>query len=554
MPVIERNNGWELTHWSQVNWTGVEANVRRLQGRIYRAAADGNHAKVKNLQRLLVRTTAAKLKAIRQVTQENGGKHTPGIDGVVCDTPEQRLALLNSGLNLKGYQPKPVRRVYIPKTGGKLRPLGIPTVKDRVMQAIVKMALEPEWESRFEPNSYGFRPGRSCHDAIEAIHGTLNKRGGSKWVLDADIKGCFDNIDHDALLERIPVFRSVIRRWLKAGVVDMGRHHETPAGTPQGGIISPVLMNIALDGLEREFGCIGRNGKMLHPCQRIGPDRGVSLIRYADDFVVCGPTREVLETYVRPRLAAFLARRGVELNELKTHVVHVDDGFNFLGFEIRRLRGTLLTRPQKDKVKSHLAELRDYLRRHKQTPEAVVIRNLNPKLRGWSNYYRHCAAKRTFGTVDHQVWKMLWRWAKRRHPKKPSKWVKQRYFRDDGCWTFASQEGWLERHSKTPITRHIKVIGTHSPMNPALRAYWDERRRRETARATFSKQRLYKLRLQGGRCGLCGVMFQPDDPIDDHHRLPRQTEDKNAIGNCLLVHRWCHHAYHQRTGYKAAKA
>ena len=239
MPIIEQTSGRDLTSWSAVNWTAVEGTVRRLQGRIFRAAAHGKRAQVKNLQKLLVRSQAAKLLAIRQVTQENDGKRTPGIDGVVCATPEARLALLQDGLSLQGYQPQPVRRVYIPKANGQQRPLGIPTVKDRVMQAIVKMALEPEWESRFEANSYGFRPGRSCQDAIEALHTTLNHRGCSEWVLDADIRGCFDNLDHAALLKQVPVFTTTIRRWLTAGVVELGTVAETETGTPQGGIVTP---------------------------------------------------------------------------------------------------------------------------------------------------------------------------------------------------------------------------------------------------------------------------------------------------------------------------
>jgi len=254
MLVIEQTNGRELKRWSDINWTAAEGNVRSIQGRIFRAAAAGEHAKVKNLQKLLVRSTSAKLKAIRQVTQENGGKHTPGVDGVVCNTPAGRLALLKNGLSLQGYQPKPVRRVHIPKSGGKLRPLGIPTVRDRVMQAIVKMALEPEWESRFEANSYGFRPGRSCQDAIWAIHRTLNQKGSSEWVLDADISGCFDNIEHDALLRRLPVFSTTIRRWLKAGVVELGKLSPSQAGTPQGGVVTPRTQKVTLVSIPSSAG------------------------------------------------------------------------------------------------------------------------------------------------------------------------------------------------------------------------------------------------------------------------------------------------------------
>jgi RNA-directed DNA polymerase len=554
MLVIEQTNGRELERWSDINWTTVEGNVRHLQGRIFRATIDGDLARVKNLQKLLVRSMSAKLKAIRQVTQENGGKHTPGIDGMVCDTPKARLVLLKSGLSLKDYQPKPVRRVYIPKANGKKRPLGVPTVKDRVMQAIVKMALEPEWERRFEANSYGFRPGRSCHDAIEAIHTTLNRKGCAQWVLDADISGCFDNIDHDALLKRLPVFTTTIRRWLKAGVVELGNQKDTTAGTPQGGIISPLLANIALDGLERQFGCERPNGKLVSPALRRGKNHGLNLIRYADDFVVTAPSREVLEDYVIPTVQAFLAQRGLTLSEAKTRIVHVDEGFTFLGFEIRRFGGVLLTKPQKEKVRDHLRAIKTYLAGHKQTPVATVIKELTPVIRGWACYYRHCAAKETFSKATHWVWAMTWTWAKRRHPNKSSKWIKARYFLDDGYWTLSDGTAKLYRHSATRITRFTKVIGRSSPMNPTQKVDWEERKKRQMVQETFRRDRLQLLQAQNNACGLCGMTFWPGDPLDDHHLVPRHTGGGDERDNRMLVHRWCHHAHHQRHGYKAVEA
>lgn len=481
MPTIEQTSGRNRTRWSDSNGTAVEAHVRRLQSRIFRAAAHGEVAQVKNLQKLLVRSRATKLLAIRQVTQENRGKHTPGIDGVVCDTPEARLALLQDGLSLQGYHPKPVRRVYIPKANGQRRPLGIPTVKDRVMQAIVKMALEPEWESRFEANSYGFRPGRSCHDALGALHTTLNHQGCSEWVLDADIRGCFDNIEHEALLRQLPVFTTTIRRWLKAGVVELGTVAETETGTPQGGIASPLLANIALTGLERAFGCERPDGTPVAPAWRRGNDRGVNLIRYADDFVVTAPSREVLEAYVLPKVAGFLAARGLALSAAKTRIVHVDDGFHFLGFEVRRWRGTLLARPEKAKVLAHLHRISAYLGTHKQAPVGQVIRELGPVIRGWAAYYRHCTASKTFAYVSHRVWAMLWAWAKRRHPNKSRQWVRDRYFANDGYWTFTDGAAQLARHNATRITRFIKVIGRSSPMDPTQRVYWERRTRRQRA-------------------------------------------------------------------------
>src|SRR3954468_24804722 len=287
--------------WSDVDWTTTEAVVRRIQERIFRAAKAGDGARVKNLQKLLVRSRSAKLLAIRQVTQRNTGRTTPGIDGVVCRTPEDRVTLLESGLDLTGYKPKPVRRVYIPKANGKLRPLGIPTVKDRVMQAVVKLALEPEWETRFEANSYGFRPGRCTMDAIEAVFIALGQKGSSRWILDADISGCFDAIAHGPLLARLPTFTRTIERWLKAGSIDMGAWRASEAGTPQGGILSPVLANVALDGMERLFGSEDRDGNPVKAATKKGMDKSVVLIRYADDV------RHITRCWI-----PFAERRGLE--------------------------------------------------------------------------------------------------------------------------------------------------------------------------------------------------------------------------------------------------
>ena len=541
--------------WSEVDWFGAETNVRRLQERIYRATQNQQWEKVKSLQMLLVRATSSKLLAIRRVTQENRGKHTAGIDGVLCDTPQDRVKLFNEGLSLKGYQPKSVRRVYIPKSDGQARPLGIPTVKDRVMQAIVKMALEPEWEAKFEANSYGFRPGRSCHDAIESIHTTLSQKESSKWILDGDISGCFDNIAHPPLLAKLKVFTTTIRRWLKAGVVELGHYTDTETGTPQGGVISPLLANIALDGMERLFEAEGSDGKAIAPAKRKGADKGLQVIRYADDFVVTAPTQAVLETYVKPKLLEFLQERGLQLSEAKTHIVHIDEGFDFLGFHIRRFKKRkVLTKPQKKKVIKHLQGIKAYLNTHQQEKTEKVIGTLNPVIRGWANYYRHCAAKAVFSKVRHRQWQMLWRWAKRRHPNKSSKWVKAHYFKSDGWWTFHDGEYELVKPDKTPITRFTKVIGRHSPYDPSLRDYWQARYKRQVARQTHIRKLLALLQTQDNRCSLCHIFFTPEDMIQIHHNVPRNTGGTDDLANLRAVHPWCHHQHHQRSGYKVPLA
>jgi RNA-directed DNA polymerase len=373
------------------------------------------------------------------------------------------------------------------------------------MQAMVKLAREPEWESRFAANSYGFRPGRSTLDAITAIHTAMSRKNGSQWVLDADITGCFDNIDHTALLTRVPMFTMTIRRWLKAGGMEGGRSTTPEAGTPQGGVISPLLANIALDGMERLFDGETPNGHPQRPSWKKGLNNGRSLIRYADDIVAIAPSREVLEQHVRPRLETFLAHRGRHLSAAKTRIVHSTEGFNVLGCEIRRFQRALLTQPPKEKMIGHYRAIKTFLAQHKQSPAVQVLRDLNPKIRGGCNYYRHCAAKRAFRKLDSLVWHALWRWAKRRHPNKSAQWVRQRYFRTVGNrhGVFAEKKAQILWYQDPPITRCPKVTGKSSPMTPDLKAYWAQRGQWRLKVLTIKLQRKSMLQAQNFRCGLC---------------------------------------------------
>lgn len=475
--------------FASTNWSEAERSVRRLQVRIAKAERERRHNKVKALQWLLTHSFYAKALAVRRVST-NSGRNTPGVDGVIWNTPGKCARGLAS-LKRRGYRPQPLRRVLIPKANGKTRPLGIPTMKDRAMQALYLLALEPVAETTADPNSYGFRPRRSARDAVMQCRSALAGRYKAVWVLDADISGCFDAISHEWLLANIPMDKAILHKWLKSGFVWKGETFATEAGTPQGGIISPVLANMALDGMERllrgRYGDTGRTSRKTK----------VNLIRYADDFVITGATFE-LALEARALVEGFLARRGLVLSEEKTRIVHIGEGFDFLGWTVRKFDGKLLVRPAAKNVRAFLRTVRTILHEDAGTRQETVIHRLNPILRGWANYHRNQAAKKTFCNVDHAIWCALWRWARRRHPNKSGGWVKKRYFSRIGSrdWVFccaATDDKTGERTlvrllklSDTPIRRYPKVKALANPYDPVWGAYFADR-----------KQYLRALALQG---------------------------------------------------------
>jgi RNA-directed DNA polymerase len=471
--------------WDSIDWPAATAAVRRLQARIVKATREGRWNKVKALQRLLTHSRSGKLLAVKRVT-ESDGKDTPGVDGEIWNTPAKKANAVHT-LRHRGYQPRPLRRVYIPKSNGRRRPLGIPTIRDRAMQALYLLALDPVAETTGDQHSYGFRPGRSCADAMEQCFKAFVHENPA-WVLEGDIKGCFDNIDHDWLLRNVPTDRTVLRKWLTSGYFEDGLFHDTASGTPQGGVISPVLANLVLDGLEARL-------RSRFPLAGTGSTRGraaqVHLIRYADDFIVTGVSREVLERDVKPIVEAFLRERGLTLSPEKTAITHLSRGFDFLGQNVRRYpNGKLLIKPSKKNTRAFLAKVREIVRRNRGAPAAALIRQLNPVIRGWANYHRHVVAKCIFSRVDYAIFRSLWTWARRRHPRKGARWVKLRYFDRVGSrdwWFFADDQARggqpirlrLVHAAATLIRRHVKVRSEANPYDPAYYKYFVSRRQKD---------------------------------------------------------------------------
>ncbi|MBO1346801.1 MAG: group II intron reverse transcriptase/maturase [Hormoscilla sp. GUM202] len=550
-----------MNEWRAVPWRKLERKVFKLQKRIYRAAQRGDKRTVRKLQRLLSKSWSAKCLAVRRVTQDNQGKNTAGVDGVKTLTPEQRLELVRE---LKvGNKAKPARRVWIPKPGKtEKRPLGIPVMYDRALQGLVKSALEPEWEAYFEANSYGFRPGRGCHDAIGAIFSSINQK--AKWVLDADIAKCFDRIDHKALLEKLntlPIIRRQIRAWLKAGVIDGKEMFETTEGTPQGGVISPLLANVALHGLEEKVKSLAGNNVVKR--------QNLTVVRYADDFVVMHKDKEMVEM-AQKVIADWLRGIGLELKHEKTQITHTlkgeNPGFNFLGFNVRQyeigkyytgknrhgkpLGFKTLIKPSKESIGRHKERLSSVVKEHRNAPLAALISKLNPIIRGWSNYFRTVVSKETYSDMDSYLWETLWNWAKRRHPNKSKHWIAKKYWSigQDRQWRFwcKTKEGEmvLLRHSNVEIVRHTKVKGEASAYDGNL-AYWSTR----LGKNPELNQRVAKLlKKQKGKCLECGLTFMNEDKWEVDHIKPLSLGGKDWWNKIQLLHKHCHDRKTARDG------
>ena len=548
----------KTTEWHEVNWQNAYGNVRNLRRRIFKATQSKDWRKVRNLQRLMLRSYSNALLAVRKTTQENKGKKTAGVDKVLVKTPRKRGQMVDDLINNQDWKPKPVRRVYIPKTNGKQRPLGIPTIKDRCLQAIVKNALEPSWEAQFEGISYGFRPGRSPHDAIGKIYSAVRPHKKKKWVLDADIKGCFDNIDHKHILNTVGKFpgRRLIKEWLRAGYIDNNVFHTQKSGTPQGGIVSPLLANIALHGMEQALGikynCRGESiGKRI-------------VVRYADDFVILCESKEDAELS-RCKIDEWLGIRGLKLSEEKTKIVHITEGFDFLGFNVRQYKVNntktgykLLIKPSKKFLQKTRNDLREIFLNHAGKSVNKLIGKINPVIRGKANYLNKHVSSKAFAKLDNYLFVRQVRFVNRTHPNKNRKWKKHKYwggkyFQRNGQWIFGDKQSgkFMLKFSWTKIKRHSIVSKRASPDDPALKEYWSKRNNKNQKSEAIKlsvKQEQVAYR-QEYKCPMCRQSLFNDENLHLHHIKPRCEGGKDTSDNLVLLHLYCHHKihYHQKT-------
>ena len=537
--------------WHNIDWRKVHQEVRRLQARIVKAVQAGRWGKVKALQRLLTHSFSGRALAVRRVT-ENKGKWTPGVDGKIWDTPEKKAQAVRR-LRQHGYRAQPLRRVYIDKSSGNgKRPLGIPCMIDRAFQMLYKLALDPIAETTGDPNSYGFRLGRSTADAIGQCFLNLCRKTSATWILEADLRACFDTISHQWLLDNIPINKRMLTQWLKAGVIDRNTFQPTQAGAPQGSPISPVIANLTLNGMEGML-------KEVLPQKTIdGVSLKVNLTRFADDFIVTGSSPEILEKQVVPLLERFLSERGLELSREKTKITHIEQGFDFLGQNLRKYNDKLLIKPAQKNIKAFLTKVRATIKANKQAKAGDLIIRLNPIIRGWAQYHRHIVSKKVFSRVDMEIFRALWRWAKRRHSSKPREWIIQKYFRPtpNHKWRFFGQGSdkdgkpvtiYLTRAIQIPIRRHAKVKANANPYDPQWEAYFEKRLDTRMGDKLWGKQQLLSLwRSQKGTCPICQQKITETTGWARHHIIWRSHGGGDTLDNLVLLHPTCHMQVHSQ--------
>ncbi len=534
--------------WNSIDWRKVQRTVRRLQARIVKALRAGKWHKIQALVYLLTHSFSGRALAILRVVNNQGAK-TPGVDNVCWPQAEERGAAF-ALLRRHGYRPQPLRRVTIPKSNGQKRPLGIPTMTDRAMQALYLLGLDPIAETLADGHSYGFRLERCCADAIEQCHLLLGNRHGPRWILEGDIKSCFDRISHSWLLDHVPMDKDILRAWLQAGFLDEGVRFETTEGTPQGGIISPVLANRTLDGLQAllaaHFPSGGKRSCKVH------------LVRYADDFIITGTSKEFLQHKVMPLVAHFLKERGLELSHEKTRITHIDDGFDFLGQTVRRYPcGKVLVKPSRKSVRTFLGKIKETIQDAGSWTAGELIQRLNQQIKGWTMFHRHAASKHTFNQVDRHIFRMLRGWCRHRHREKSWTWINRKYFRASGHrhWMFTgslpNSKGeevpiTLMEANRVAIRRFVKIRSHANPYDPAWELYLEERLYWQLEGTLAGRGRIaYLWKAQEGRCLRCGQALRPSEkPWHLHHRHWRSHGGPDTVDNLELLHGHCHRQLH----------
>lgn len=543
--------------WHVIDWQHLHQNVRRLQARIVKATQEGRWGKVKALQRLLTHSFSGKALAVRRVT-ENQGQKTPGVDGQIWARPEDKAQAIGA-LRQRHYHPQPLRRIYIPKKNGKKRPLGIPTLHDRALQALYLLALDPIAETTGDPNSYGFRRERSTADAIEQCFTVLAQRHRAQWILEGDIKACFDRISHDWLMANIPIDKTILHKWLKAGYMEKHVLYPTGEGTPQGGIISPVLANLTLDGLEQRL-----KEHFQHATKRERKAAKVNMVRYADDFIVTGSSKELLEQELKPIIEHFLRERGLELSQEKTCITHIEDGFDFLGQNVRKYKGKLLIKPANKNVQALLNKIREVVKANKQATAGNLIFQLNPIIKGWAYYHRHVVSKRTFTEVDSAIFMVIRQWIRRRHRMQSFQWMREKYYTTVGSdhWVFTGTSSGrggkprtvrLFKAERVAVERHTKIQGTANPYNPAWEMYFEERSGVKMERDLKGHRKLFYLwKEQQGLCPICNQPITSLTKWHKHHLVRWVDGGSDRRDNLVLLHPNCHRQIHSQ-GLKVAK-
>jgi RNA-directed DNA polymerase len=539
--VLQASSGLRLPPWHGIDWAGCYRRVRSLQRRIVQAVQRGAWRKVKRLSYLLVHSFAARALAVKRVT-ENTGKKTPGVDGERWETPEQKAAAVTRIGQWRQYQPQPLKRVYLPKPNGKQRPLSIPTLEDRARQALYLQTLQPIAETQADCNSYGFRPKRRCADAIDQCFKALRRKTSATWILEGDIEGFFDHIAFSWIEEHIPMNKRILAQWLRSGFRDHGIRYPTTAGVPQGGICSPVISNLVLDGLEQVVCGPSRFRRRHH----------LHYVRWADDFIVTANSRQVLEEVILPRIAAFLLERGVRLSAEKTVITPLVQGFDFLGQTVRKHErpnsksAKLRITPSQASLQALTAKVRTLCKQARGATPEQLIDTLIPVLRGWANYHRHTICGKTFAKLDTFVWQRVYRWAKRRHSDKTGRWITDRYFppKPGESWRFtdpATGKQLLRVRETVKPQRYLKIKGAANPFDPAWEAYFQERDRELALRAS-SPFRAKILRQQHGVCPRCRQVIQVEEEVELHHRDGHHQNSQ--VGNLVLLHPTCHRQDH----------